>query len=190
MPNNFFAHLTAVVDEGAVVGDGTRIWHGSHICATAVIGANCNLGQNVYVDNRVRIGNDVKIQNNVSVYEGVQLGDEVFIGPSVVFTNVLNPRSFIDRKNEFKPTLVGRGASIGANATIVCGICIGVYAMVGAGSVVTGDVLPFALVYGNPAKQYGWVSKAGQKLIFETTEAVCPQTGERYRLINNEVQLL
>ncbi len=154
-------HTTAVVEEGAIIGPGTNIWHFCHIMPAAIIGNNCNMGQNVFVDNNVRIGNGVKIQNNVSIYNGVILEDDVFVGPSVVFTNVINPRSFIERKNEFKPTLVQQGASIGANATIVCGITIGEYAMIGAGAVVTKDVEPYALMVGNPAKQIGWVDKDG-----------------------------
>lgn len=191
MPNNFFVHETAVVDTGAVVGRGTRIWHFSHVCATAVIGDECNLGQNVYVDNNVRIGSGVKIQNNVSVYDGVVLEDDVFIGPSVVFTNVINPRSFIERKKEFQPTLVQKGASIGANSTIVCGVTIGQYVMVGAGAVVTSSAPNYALLYGNPARHQGWVSRAGQRLVFDDkNEAVCSVTGERYALVNNAVEFL
>ena len=156
-------HTTAVVDAGATIGSGTRIWHFCHIMQGATIGTNCNIGQNVFVDNNVRIGNAVKVQNNVSVYTGVTLEDDVFIGPSVVFTNVINPRSFIERKNEIKPTRVERGASIGANATIICGITIGEYAMIGAGAVVTKDVKPYSLVMGNPAIHAGWVDKDGNK---------------------------
>ncbi|MEO7561815.1 MAG: acyltransferase [Ferruginibacter sp.] len=154
-------HITAIIDAGAIIGNGTRIWHFSHVMPKAVIGKNCTLGQNVFVDNDVVIGNGVKIQNNVSVYNGVVFEDDVFIGPSAVFTNVINPRSFIDRKNEFKKTLVQKGASIGANATIICGINIGAYAMIGAGAVVTKDVEAYALVVGNPAKQVGKVNEEG-----------------------------
>ena len=171
-----YIHSTAVVDEGAHIGDGTRIWHFSHIMSTASIGKNCIIGQNVYVDNRVQIGNGVKIQNNVSVYTGVQVEDDVFLGPSVVFTNVLNPRSFIERKNEFKKTLVCKGATIGANATIVCGVEIGQYALIGAGAVVTADVLPYALVVGNPGKQIGWVSRAGNRLNFDAEKTIIENT--------------
>jgi UDP-2-acetamido-3-amino-2,3-dideoxy-glucuronate N-acetyltransferase len=154
-------HTSAVVDDGASIGSGTYIWHFCHVMPAAVIGYHCTIGQNVFIDNNVRIGNGVKIQNNVSVYNGVRLEDDVFIGPSVVFTNVINPRSFIERKNEFKPTLVLQGASIGANATIICGITIGEYAMIGAGAVVTKNVPAYALMVGIPAKQIGWVDKEG-----------------------------
>lgn len=156
-------HSTAVIDDGARVGSDTFIWHFCHVMPSAVIGSSCILGQNVFVDNNVKIGNGVKIQNNVSVYNGVILEDAVFIGPSVVFTNVINPRSFIERKHEFKPTLVQQGATIGANATIICGITIGEYAMIGAGAVVTKDVPAYALMTGNPARQSGWVDKDGNK---------------------------
>jgi UDP-2-acetamido-3-amino-2,3-dideoxy-glucuronate N-acetyltransferase len=159
----FSKHSTAVIDEGAIIGDHTRIWHFCHVMPGAVIGERCQLGQNVFVDNNVRIGNGVKIQNNVSVYNGVVLEDDAFVGPSVVFTNVLNPRSFIERKAEFRPTLVKKGATIGANATIVCGVVIGQFAMIGAGAVVTKDVPDHALVLGNPAKQVGWVNEEGNK---------------------------
>ena len=157
-------HPTAIVDAGAIIGNGTRIWHFCHVMPTAVIGANCNLGQNVFIDNKVTIGDGVKIQNNVSVYNGVTIEEDVFVGPSVVFTNVINPRSFIERKNEFKPTLLKKGATIGANATIICGISIGEYAMIGAGTVVTKDVAPYALVIGNPGRQVGSVNKEGEEI--------------------------
>ena len=157
-------HPTAIVDAGAIIGNGTRIWHFCHVMPTAVIGANCNLGQNVFIDNKVTIGDGVKIQNNVSVYNGVTIEEDVFVGPSVVFTNVINPRSFIERKNEFKPTLLKKGATIGANATIICGISIGEYAIIGAGTVVTKDVAPYALVIGNPGRQVGSVNKEGEKI--------------------------
>ena len=179
----YFVHPTAVVDEGAQIGGGTRIWHFSHIMPTARIGEGCNLGQNVFVDNNTVIGNRVKIQNNVSVYNGVVLEDYVFCGPSMVFTNVINPRSEIERKREFKQTLVRRGATIGANATILCGVTIGRYALIGAGAVVTSDVPDYALMVGVPARQVGWVSRHGHRL-FERDEAdnwVCPQSGWRYR---------
>ncbi|RYZ96700.1 MAG: N-acetyltransferase [Sphingobacteriaceae bacterium] len=156
-------HETAVVDAGASIGLGTHIWHFCHVMPTAVIGSNCNIGQNVFIDNKVKIGNGVKIQNNVSVYNGVLLEDDVFIGPSVVFTNVINPRSFIERKEEFKITHVAKGATIGANATIICGVSIGEYAMIGAGAVVTKDVPAHALVIGNPGRQVGWVDERGIK---------------------------
>lgn len=159
--NNYQAHPTAVIDENAEIGSGTKIWHFSHIMSGSVIGENCNIGQNVVISPKVSLGNNVKVQNNVSVYTGVTCEDDVFLGPSCVFTNVLNPRSFISRKDEFKPTLVKRGASVGANATILCGVIIGEYAMIGAGAVVTKDVPPFALIVGNPGRQTGRVDKEG-----------------------------
>lgn len=188
--SNFFQHPSAIVDEGATIGSATKIWHFCHIMPLAAIGSHCILGQNVFIDKNVVIGNGVKIQNNVSVFKGVIIKDDVFLGPSVVFTNVINPRSFIERKTEFKPTVIHRGASIGANATIVCGIEVGEYAMIGAGSVVTKSVDSFALVYGNPATHRGWVSKKGHKLHFRGAEAVCPEGQDCYLLINNKVQLL
>ena len=181
-------HTTAVIDEGAQIGNGTKIWHFCHVMPTAIIGENCNIGQNVFIDNGVIIGNRVKIQNNVSMYNGVICKDEVFIGPSVVFTNVVNPRSAIERKNEFKKTVVRKGASIGANATIVCGNEIGQFAMIGAGAVVTKNVKAYALIIGNPAKQIGWVSEYGNRLVFEERrKAVCPQSGQEYHLENEIV---
>ncbi|GHT71355.1 N-acetyltransferase [Bacteroidia bacterium] len=162
--NNYQAHPTAVIDEGAKIGNGTKIWHFSHIMSGAVIGEDCNIGQNVVISPKVSLGNNVKVQNNVSVYTGVTCEDDVFLGPSCVFTNVLNPRSFISRKDEFKPTLVKCGASIGANATILCGITIGEYAMIGAGAVVTKNVPAFALVVGNPGRQVGQVDKEGNTI--------------------------
>ena len=159
--NQTFIHATAVIDDGAIIGDNTRVWHFCHIMPTAVIGSNCIIGQNVFVDNNVRVGNGVKIQNNVSLYNGVVLQNDVFVGPSVVFTNVINPRSFIERKHAIKQTMVEQGASIGANATLICGITVGEYAMVGAGAVVTKDVPAYAVVIGNPAKQTGWVDREG-----------------------------
>ena len=181
-------HISAVIDEGAQIGDGTNIWHFCHVMPTTVIGKNCNIGQNVFIDNNVVIGNGVKIQNNVSVYNGVTCEDDVFIGPSVVFTNVLNPRSAIERKHEFKKTIVRKGASIGANATIVCGNEIGQYAMIGAGAVITKPVKAYALVVGNPAKQIGWVSEYGNRLVFEERgNAVCEESGEWYYLDNENV---
>ena len=181
-------HISAFIDVGAQIGEGTNIWHFCHVMPDAVIGENCNIGQNVFIDNNVIIGNGVKIQNNVSVYNGVVCEDEVFIGPSVVFTNVINPRSAVERKNVFKKTIVRKGASIGANATIICGNEIGQYAMIGAGAVVTKNIKPYALVVGNPAKQIGWVSKYGHRLVFEEREnAVCVESGERYFLDNENV---
>ena len=181
-------HISAIIDDGAQIGDGTNIWHFTHIMPNAIIGNNCNIGQNVFIDNNVVIGNGVKIQNNVSVYNGVLCEDDVFIGPSVVFTNVINPRSAIERKDEFKQTLVRKGATIGANATIICGNEIGSYAMIGAGAVVTKNVKPYALVVGNPAKEIGWVSEHGHRLVFEEREnALCEENGVRYFLENGNV---
>lgn len=165
MTSHFFAHPTAVIDEGCRIGAGTKVWHFSHLMPGAVIGENCVIGQNVFVADQVQIGNNVKVQNNVSLYEGVTCEDDVFIGPSAVFTNVINPRSAVNRKNEFKKTIVRKGATIGANATIICGIEIGKYAFVGAGAVVTKDVLPYALVTGNPAVQTGWMNEEGMKVV-------------------------
>ena len=186
-----FIHPSAIIDTGAEIGEGTRIWHFSHIMPSARVGQNCNIGQNVFIDNEVSIGDGVKIQNNVSVYKGVTIENNVFLGPSVVFTNVTNPRSFISRKNEFKPTMVREGATIGANSTIICGVEVGSFAMVGAGSVVTKNIPPFSTWYGNPAKHQGWISKAGFKLIFnDKSEAVCPSSGEKYVLREGEVIIL
>ncbi|NPA33955.1 MAG: N-acetyltransferase [Chlorobi bacterium] len=187
----FFVHPTAVVDDGAIIGEGTRIWHFSHIMSSARIGENCVLGQNVFVGRNVIIGNRVKIQNNVSVYEGVVLEDEVFVGPSAVFTNVINPRAFIERKDQFRQTIVKRGATIGANATIICGNTIGEYAFVGAGAVVTRDIKPFELVVGVPARHVGWVSHAGHRLNFDTEGiAICPETGRPYKLLEQESKII
>lgn len=177
------AHPTSVIDPDCHIGEGTRIWHFSHIMSGCIIGRECNIGQNVVVSPKVIIGNRVKIQNNVSVYTGVICEDDVFLGPSCVFTNVINPRSHVSRKEEYRTTRIEKGASIGANATVVCGHTIGRYAMIGAGSVVTHDVLPYALVVGNPARQIGWVSEYGCRLSFdEQGNAVCPESGEVYRL--------
>lgn len=188
MEKKYFVHPSSVVDEGAIIGEGTNIWHFSHVMPKAVIGSRCNIGQNVYVDNNVKIGDRVKIQNNVSVYNGVILEDDVFAGPSVVFTNVINPRSAVERKNEFKNTVLKKGVSVGANATIVCGVTIGEYAFIGAGSVVTKDVLPFALMKGNPARQDGWMSEKGMKLNFnENNIAVCAESKQEYKLENNHI---
>ena len=187
--NKYYAHPSSFIDEPCTIGEGTHIWYFCHIMQGAVIGNHCNLGQNVMIGKGVRIGNSVKIQNNVSVYEGVMLEDEVFIGPSVVFTNVSNPRSAVSRKHEFRSTLVKHGATIGANATIVCGITIGEYAFIGAGTVVTKDVPAYALMMGNPAKQKGWMSEQGYKLVFdEKGIAVCKGTGEKYMLENGIVR--
>lgn len=177
------AHPTSVIDPGCHIGEGTRIWHFSHIMSGCIIGRECNIGQNVVVSPKVIIGNRVKIQNNVSVYTGVICEDDVFLGPSCVFTNVINPRSHVSRKEEYRTTRIEKGASIGANATVVCGHTIGRYAMIGAGSVITHDVSPYALVVGNPARQIGWVSEYGCRLSFdEQGNAVCPESGEVYRL--------
>jgi len=187
----YTAHETAVIDQGCDIGEGTKIWHFSHIMANCTIGKRCNIGQNVVISPDVVLGENVKIQNNVSVYSGVICEDDVFLGPSMVFTNVLNPRSAINRRGEYQQTLVQKGASIGANATVVCGHTIGAYALVGAGAVVTKDVPPYALVYGNPSRQHGWVSEAGHKLTFdENNNATCPETGERYHLNNTTVTKL
>jgi UDP-2-acetamido-3-amino-2,3-dideoxy-glucuronate N-acetyltransferase len=179
---DFWAHETAIVDAGARIGPGTRIWHWVHVCAGADIGANCVLGQNVYVGNRVTIGANVRIQNSVSVYDEVTLEDDVFCGPSMVFTNVVNPRAAVSRKDEFRATLVRRGATIGANATVVCGHTIGRYAFIGAGAVVTRDVPDHALVVGSPARRIGWMCRCGERLPSRAGVARCPRCGARYRL--------
>lgn len=185
-----FIHPTSVVDEGAQVGKDTKIWHFCHLMPTCRVGMHCNIGQNVFIDNNVVIGDGVKIQNNVSLYDGVHIEDEVFLGPSVVFTNVINPRSFIERKKEFKKTIVRKGASIGANATLLCGTEIGNYSLVGAGAVVTANVPAYAVVKGNPAVQSGWVSRAGLSLQFDSQNtAVCPATGEKYKLQDGLVKI-
>jgi UDP-2-acetamido-3-amino-2,3-dideoxy-glucuronate N-acetyltransferase len=175
-------HKTAIIDVGARIGEGTRVWHWVHVSAGAAIGENCSLGQNVYVGNDVRIGNNVKIQNNVSVYDAVTLEDDVFCGPNMVFTNVYNPRSAVSRKDEYRRTLVRRGATLGANSTIICGVTVGRYAFVGAGAVVTRDIPDFALMLGVPARLGGWMSRHGQRLEFSGDQATCPTTGERYLL--------
>lgn len=187
--SHYFKHETAIIDDGAIIGNNSKIWHFSHVMKT-VIGENCILGQNVFVGNNVVIGNNVKVQNNVSLYEGVITEDDVFIGPSAVFTNVINPRSFIERKDEYKKTLLKKGASIGANATIVCGVTIGEYAFIGAGCVITKDVKPYALMKGNPARQDGWMSKACGKLAFKDGIAICAITQEKYKLENDSVSIL
>lgn len=186
--NPAFIHPTSIIDNGARIGAGTKIWHFCHLMPTCKIGERCNIGQNVFIDNNVIIGNGVKIQNNVSLYNGVVIEDDVFLGPSVVFTNVMNPRSFIERKKEFKKTTVKQGATIGANATILCGIEIGNYALIGAGAVVTTNVASYAVVKGNPSTQSGWVSRAGFNLKFDVHDmAICPGSGERYKLDNGVV---
>ncbi len=186
-----FVHPSSVVDAGAQIGVGTKIWHFCHLMPTCKVGENCNIGQNVFIDNNTVIGNGVKIQNNVSVYNGVIIEDGAFLGPSMVFTNVINPRSFIERKSEFKKTLIGKGATIGANATIICGVEIGAYALIGAGSVVTKNVPSFALMMGNPARQKGWVSEAGINLHFNNNGmAICPETGKKYKLENERVYVI
>lgn len=166
---DIFVHESAFVDDGCVIGRGTRVWHFSHLMSGAVVGENCNIGQNVVISPNVRLGNGCKVQNNVSVYTGVTCEDDVFLGPSMVFTNVINPRAFISRKDEFRPTLIKKGASVGANATIVCGHTLGEYCMIGAGSVVTKDVPPYALMVGNPARQIGWVNKEGNRVDSQPT---------------------
>lgn len=188
METSFFSHETAVIDPDCSIGAGTKIWHFSHIMSNCFIGKQCSIGQNVVISPEVRIGNNVKIQNNVSVYTGVICEDDVFLGPSAVFTNVINPRSAIARKNEYKPTLVQKGATIGANATIVCGVTIGRFAFIGAGAVVTKNIPDYALVVGNPARQTGWMSEFGHKLKFSTEGiAVCPESREQYLLENGKV---
>jgi UDP-2-acetamido-3-amino-2,3-dideoxy-glucuronate N-acetyltransferase len=190
MHKNLMIHPSSEVDEGAQVGAGTKIWHFCHVMPRAVIGENCNIGQNVFIDNNVRIGNGVKIQNNVSVYNGVVVEDDAFLGPSMVFTNVVNPRSFIERKSEFKPTVLRKGCTIGANATIVCGVEIGAYALVGAGTVVIRDVPAHALMVGNPARQVGWVSRSGERLDFKGDGlAWCAAESAHYRLTEGKVQI-
>jgi UDP-2-acetamido-3-amino-2,3-dideoxy-glucuronate N-acetyltransferase len=185
----YTTHSSAIIDPGARIGEGTRIWHWVHICARAVIGERCSLGQNVFVGNRVVIGDNVKIQNNVSVYDNVTLEDDVFCGPSMVFTNVYNPRSAVSRKEEYRDTIVRQGATLGANCTIICGVTIGRHAFVGAGAVVNRDVPDFALMAGVPARQIGWISRYGERLSLplrgDGIEATCLHTGERYRLVGS-----
>ncbi len=185
---NFYAHVTSLVDEGCTIGEGTKIWHFSHLMSNCKIGERCNIGQNVVVSPDVILGNNVKVQNNVSIYTGVVCDDDVFLGPSMVFTNVINPRSAINRRDQYAKTHVGKGASIGANATIVCGHDIGEYAFIGAGAVVTKTVPAFALVVGNPARQLGWVGEYGHRLRFNDNGfAVCPESQQEYQLENNTV---
>ena len=185
---DFFAHETAVIDDGVEIGDGTRIWHFSHIMPGSKIGSNCNLGQNVVVSTDVILGNNVKVQNNVSIYTGVICEDDVFLGPSMVFTNVVNPRSAVIRRDKYIKTVVEKGATIGANATIVCGNKIGKFSFIGAGAVVVSEVLPYALVVGNPSRQIGWMSEYGHRLEFNSEgSAVCPESSEEYRLNEDKV---
>jgi len=184
----YYAHETAVIDEGCEIGEDTKIWHFSHIMPNCEIGLKCNIGQNVVVSPEVKLGNNVKVQNNVSIYSGVICEDDVFLGPSMVFTNVTNPRSGVNRRGQYAKTTVKRGASIGANATIVCGHDIGEFAFIGAGAVVTKNILPYALVVGNPARQIGWMSEYGHRLEFDAQGfAICPESKSRYQLINNKV---
>lgn len=186
--NNYYAHPTAVIDEGCEIGEGTKIWHFSHIMPNCKIGEHCNIGQNVVISPEVVLGKNVKVQNNVSIYTGVQCEDDVFLGPSMVFTNVINPRSAINRKSQYAKTVVKKGASIGANATIVCGHDIGKFAFIGAGAVVTKNVPDYALVIGNPARQTGWMSEYGHKLKFDQQGiAVCEESKERYQLKDGSV---
>lgn len=185
---DYFAHETAFVDPGCTIGKGTKIWHFSHIMPNCILGENCNIGQNVVISPDVVLGKNVKVQNNVSIYTGVICEDDVFLGPSMVFTNVMNPRSAVNRKNEYLKTVVRRGASIGANATIVCGHDIGEFAFIGAGAVVTKTVAPYALMVGNPARQLGWMSEYGQRLVFNNEGiAICSESGDHYQLENNKV---
>ena len=185
----FFVHETAVIDMPCDIGSGTKIWHFSHIMNNARLGENCNLGQNVVVSPEVVLGNNVKVQNNVSIYTGVTCEDDVFLGPSMVFTNVINPRSAVNRRDEYLKTKVGKGVSVGANATIVCGNDIGAFAFIGAGAVVTKEILPYALVVGNPAKQIGWVSEYGHRLEFDAAQvATCKESNQQYKLDNNSVK--
>lgn len=190
MEKKYYVHPTAVVDEPVEIGEGTEIWHFSHIMAGAKIGRNCIIGQNVFIGSGAILGNSIKIQNNVSIYNAVILEDDVFCGPSMVFTNVFNPRSFISRKREFRKTLVQKGATIGANATVICGNTIGPYAFVGAGSVVTKDVPDYALVYGNPGKVKGWVCQCAEEITFRSGRAKCQACGKRYRKNRTGVKLV
>ena len=189
--SNYFSHETAIIDANSSIGEGTKIWHFSHIMANCKIGNGCNIGQNVVISPEVELGNNVKVQNNVSIYTGVICEDDVFLGPSMVFTNVINPRSHVNRRGQYAKTIVRKGASIGANATIVCGHEIGEFAFIGAGAVVTKEVLPYALVLGNPARQVGWMSKFGHKLAFNAEGmANCPESGEQYQLNENKLIII
>ena len=186
----YFAHETAVIDENCTIGEGTKIWHFSHVMSNCVLGKNCNLGQNVVVSPDVILGENVKVQNNISIYTGVVCEDDVFLGPSMVFTNVTNPRSGIVRRGQYSKTTVKKGASIGANATIICGNTIGDYALIGAGAVVTKSVKPYALLVGNPAKQIGWVSEFGHRLEFKDGKAQCPESLQNYEIIDNNIKVI
>jgi len=186
---SYFKHASAVIDEGAVIGNESKIWHFTHVMGMAKIGAKCILGQNVFIGNNVVLGDNCKVQNNVSLYDGVECDDDVFLGPSAVFTNVINPRSNVSRKDEFKQTKIHKGASVGANATIVCGVEIGEYAFIGAGAVIVKNVPSYASVVGNPSRQIGWMSRNGQKLEFENGKARCQTSGESYILENGHVRL-
>lgn len=193
MKQNFFKHESVIIDNNVIIGDNCKIWHWTHVSSGAKIGSTCILGQNVFIGANVLIGNNCKIQNNVSIYEGIELENDVFCGPSMVFTNVINPRSFVERKKEFKKTLVKKGATIGANATILCGTTIGCYAMIGAGSVVLDDIKNFAIMVGNPAKQKGWISKMGVKLdlpIQGEGFATCSESKEKYKLNGTELEMI
>ncbi len=191
MDVKYFSHETAIIDESCDIGEGTKIWHFSHIMSNCKIGENCNLGQNVVVSPEVILGNNVKVQNNVSIYTGVICDDDVFLGPSMVFTNIINPRSAINRRGQYAKTHVGKGATIGANATIVCGNDIGEFAFIGAGTVVTKYIPPYALAVGNPSKQIGWMSEYGHRLTFDKNgQAICPESNEKYLLKDNQVQKL
>jgi len=191
LKKNYFSHETAVIDNGAIIGDGTKIWHFSHLMPDCSLGENCNIGQNVFIASDVQLGSNVKVQNNVSIYAGVICEDDVFLGPSMVFTNVVNPRSHVNRRGQYNQTLVKQGASIGANATIICGNTLGEYCLIGAGAVVTKDVPAYALVVGNPAKQIGWVSAYGHRLNFdEKGRATCEESGQVYKLEENTIHLV
>ncbi|WP_105265349.1 acyltransferase [Pseudoalteromonas sp. T1lg76] len=193
MAVDYQVHESAIVDDGAQIGEGSRVWHFAHVCGGAKIGSGCSLGQNVFVGNKVTIGNNVKVQNNVSVYDNVHLEDDVFCGPSMVFTNVYNPRSFIERKTEYRDTLVKKGATLGANCTIVCGVTLGEYSLIGAGAVINKDVKPFALMVGVPAKQIGWISKYGEQLdlpLEGEAQTSCPHTGDIYKLSGSTLTLI
>ena len=191
MEEEIFIHETAVIDEPCTIGPGSKIWHFSHIMPDSVLGNNCNLGQNVVISSKVTLGNNVKVQNNVSIYTGVTCEDDVFLGPSMVFTNIINPRSAVARRDKYVSTLIKRGASIGANATVICGNTIGEFALIGAGSVITRDIAPYSLVVGNPAKQIGWVSEYGNRLEFgESGKATCDESGQEYLLENDSVRRL